>query len=167
MLRRSNLLVRYPGDRYQFRHSDTASYLASLTLRDHPDLLAEKSNQPAWAQAIAYAGLHTPMDDLVRARLNAPMDILAERVLEIARWLPYSSTDAAWKGSFLSIWEIYFSRPTNIRFYANGLLARWSGHGNKVCCSFSGKPHEMRTRICDALPAWAWEPSATQKPSTT
>jgi HEAT repeat protein len=101
MLRRSGLLVRYVGGRYQFKHSFVADYLASLTLEGNSNLLMEKSNQASWERAIAYSVLHNPTDDLVRARLNAPVDVLAQRVLDIARWLPYASADAAWKGNYL------------------------------------------------------------------
>jgi HEAT repeat protein len=112
LLRRSGLLIRYVGGRYQFRNSNLAAYLASLTFQTNPQLLGEKANQPAWEQAVAYATLHTPVDDLVRARLNAPQDVLANRVLEIARWLPYASGDAAWKGGYLKYLGNLFLSPS-------------------------------------------------------
>ena len=58
------LLVGYKGNRYQFRHPFIAAYLASYTLTE--DTLAEKAENPAWNQAIAYAALHMPIDSAVQ-----------------------------------------------------------------------------------------------------
>jgi HEAT repeat protein len=112
MLRRNDILVRYSSGRHQFRHPFIAAYLASLTLTDAPVTeRLEKSTQPTWSQAIAYSGLHTPVDDLVRARLNAPLDVLQKDVLEIANWLPYANSDAAWRGGFLKYLGNLFTAP--------------------------------------------------------
>jgi len=112
MLRRSGLLLRYSGGRHQFRHPFLAAYLASLTLADAPvQTRLEKATQPAWTQSIAYSTLHTPADDLVRARLNAPVDVLQQDVLEIATWLPYASGDAGWRGGFLKYLGNLFMSP--------------------------------------------------------
>ncbi|MBZ0285883.1 MAG: HEAT repeat domain-containing protein [Anaerolineae bacterium] len=102
MLQKSSLLVNYTGGRYQFRHFFLAAYLASLTLKDATtEQLSNKSLLPAWNQALAYANLHRPMDEVVRARLNMPPDMLYQNALEIANWLPYTSLDTAWRGTYL------------------------------------------------------------------
>ncbi|MCI0352659.1 MAG: hypothetical protein L0Z53_24830, partial [Acidobacteriales bacterium] len=57
-LRKSGLLVRYRGDRYQFRHPLIAAYLASLTLKQvSTDELNTKFSHTAWKQAAAYTAL--------------------------------------------------------------------------------------------------------------
>ncbi|HEX2907471.1 MAG TPA: HEAT repeat domain-containing protein [Phototrophicaceae bacterium] len=101
LLRQSKLVVRYPGGRYLFTHSLLAAYLASLHLKDHPDLLAEKAMQPRWQPAMAFAALHTPLDAAVRARLSAPTDILNNQALEVAYWLAYAPADAPWRTQYL------------------------------------------------------------------
>lgn len=102
MLRNSGLIINYRGNRYQFRHPFIAAYLASLTLRDaSPEALAAKALNPAWSQAIAYASLHTSVESAVQARLNAPVDVLNNHILEISRWLSYAGSNAAWGGPLL------------------------------------------------------------------
>lgn len=102
MLHKNNLLVAYTGGRYQFRHPFVAAYLASLTLKDaSTEQVLTKANQPNWAQALAYANLSRPMDEVVRARLNAPPDMLRQAETEIASWLPYTNTETSWRGMYL------------------------------------------------------------------
>jgi HEAT repeat protein len=102
MLRRSGLVTAYRGGRYQFRHSFIAAYLASLTLNTaESSTLVEKTQQPTWAQALAYAAGHTPMEAAVRAVLSAPADVLNNNVCEIARWLAYAPAQVSWRGPLL------------------------------------------------------------------
>ncbi len=101
-LQRSGLLVRFQGERYQFRHPLLAAYLASHTLKPlNDEALAEKAHAPAWDQALMLAPMHMPVDAAVRARLSAPADVLASGVLEVSRWLAYAPADAAWRGPLL------------------------------------------------------------------
>lgn len=101
-LRKCGLLVRYRGDRYQFRHPLLAAYLASLTLKQaSAEELTARLNQPAWRQAVAYAALHTPVDKIVRKRMSAAPDVLQNNVVELGRWLAYAPVDAAWRGDVL------------------------------------------------------------------
>jgi HEAT repeat protein len=99
-LQRTGLFVVYRGDRYQFRHSSVAAYLASLTLKDQATLAA-KADNPAWRQALAYAGLHTDVAAAVHARMSAPPDLLYSNLLEPARWLAYAGAKATWGGMLL------------------------------------------------------------------
>ncbi|HLV34106.1 MAG TPA: HEAT repeat domain-containing protein [Spirillospora sp.] len=102
MLRRAGLLVTYRGGRLQFRHPFIAAYLASLTLQNvRPETLMEKAKQPAWAQALAYAALHTSVEPAVRARLSTPPDVLHSQVLEVSRWLAYAPSSVSWRGPLL------------------------------------------------------------------
>ncbi len=102
MLRRSGLLVRRANKRYQFRHSFLAAYLASLTLNTlSQDQLAAKALLPNWSQAIGYTSMHSNIEPAVRARLNAPADVLQSHVLAVARWLAYAGSDALWRGPLL------------------------------------------------------------------
>ncbi|MBI5669028.1 MAG: HEAT repeat domain-containing protein [Chloroflexi bacterium] len=112
LLRRSRLVVRYVGGRYRFAHPLLAAYLASLMLKDQPELLAEKAMQPAWSQAIRYAALHTPVEAAVRARLGAPPDVLHNHVLEIANWLAYASGDVPWRNLYLKALGNLLIAPT-------------------------------------------------------
>ncbi|NDJ59771.1 MAG: HEAT repeat domain-containing protein [Chloroflexi bacterium] len=101
-LRRSGLLLRFRGDRYQFRHPNLAAYLASLSLIDAaPEDLQARAEQAAWRQVFVYAGMNVPLDDIVRERTTAPFDIMSNNVTELARWLAYASTDVPWRGDLL------------------------------------------------------------------
>lgn len=99
-LRRSGLLVSYRGGRYQFRHPFAAAYLASLTLKN-TSTLTDRAQNPAWSQAIAYAGLHTSIEPAVKVRLSAAPDVLHNHVLEVSRWLPYTPASTTWRGPLL------------------------------------------------------------------
>ncbi|MBE2181944.1 MAG: HEAT repeat domain-containing protein, partial [Anaerolineae bacterium] len=111
-LRRSGMLIRYSGDRYQFRHPLLAAYAASLWMKDaSPDEQTSRSHQPAWAQTFAYLALHTPVDALVKRRLSAPPDILHSNLLAIARWMAYAGTDASWRGDVLRLLSTQLIAP--------------------------------------------------------
>ncbi len=104
LLRRTGILVRYRGDRYQFRHPLLASYLASLSIKDMPrEIVRQKSAHPAWKEAFAYAAGHTNLDMIVRERLTTPPDLLHNHVFEIARWAAFAPPDAAWRGAIFKL----------------------------------------------------------------
>ncbi len=101
-LRRSGLLVAFRNNRYQFRHSFIAAYLGSLTLKTAPpDMMVAKAKSALWSQALAYAALHTSVEPLVKARMNAPLAITHNSVFEVARWLQYADSGVAWRGPLL------------------------------------------------------------------
>lgn len=103
-LTRSGLFVRFRGDRYQFRHVLLASYLASLTLKQKSARhLLEIAQNPAWSQALSYATMHMPLDQLVEAFTNAPPDVLENRVLEVARWLSCAEGRVEWRPAILKL----------------------------------------------------------------
>lgn len=112
LLRRSGLLVRYRGDRYQFRHSLLAAYLAGLTLKDAPrDVLKAKAAAPAWANAFAYAAAHTNLDVIVRDRLTAPPELLHNQIFDMARWAAFAPPDVNWRGALLKVLTDLMSAP--------------------------------------------------------
>ena len=101
-LRKSGMLIRFRGDRYQFRHPLLASYLASLTLKQATDEeLSAKLNHPTWKQAAAYTALHTSLNTLIRRRLAATPDVLQNNLFDLARLLAYAPVDAPWRGDVL------------------------------------------------------------------
>jgi HEAT repeat protein len=112
-LRNSGLLVRYRGDRYQFRHPLIAAYLASLTLRTAATTeLITRAMQPNWTAVIGCAALHTDISAAVKARLDAPTDILHNLEFEAARWLAYAGADASWRGSVLRLLGNLMTAPS-------------------------------------------------------
>jgi HEAT repeat protein len=112
MLRRSGLLVRFANKRYQFRHAFIAAYLASLTFKEAGETaLTAKALDPNWSQAIAYAATHTSIHAAVKARLDAPADVLQTHLLEVARWLGYASSDVPWRGPLLKQMGNLFLAP--------------------------------------------------------
>ncbi len=101
-LAQAELLVRYRGGRYQFRHPLIAAYIASLSLQQaDSETLMDRAVKPAWEHALAYANLHTSMEEIVQARLDAPPDALHNHVIQTARWLAYAPADAAWRKGLL------------------------------------------------------------------
>ena len=103
MLRKSGLLTRHHGDRYQFRHPLLAAYLASLMLKDvTPEILSEKAAIPAWRDAIAYAALNRPLDTLVAERMHGAPDLALNRLVEMTRWLYYADASVEWRGTVLN-----------------------------------------------------------------
>lgn len=102
LLRSGGLLIRYRGDRYQFRHSFIAAYLASLTLKDASDSVKlDKASNHAWEQACAYANMHTSMEAVANARLQEAPDLLHSGLTRTARWLAYANTDVPWRTTIL------------------------------------------------------------------
>ncbi len=103
MLRRSGLLTRHHGDRYQYRHPLLAAYLASLMLKDVAhETLSEKAALPAWRDAIAYAALNRPLNSLVAERMRGTPDLALNRIIEMTRWLSYADVNVAWRGTVLN-----------------------------------------------------------------
>jgi len=110
--KRAGLIMTMGHERYRFRHDQLAAYLASLELRQlSADQLEEWSYKPAWRSAVAYLALHTPVDSLVMARLNAPDDILHSTLSELAHWLKYAPQDEPWRGQALRQLSQLFISP--------------------------------------------------------
>lgn len=97
-LYKAGILVRYRGDRYQFRHPLIAAYLASLYLRDlSPDARMEKAYQSSWQLAFTYAAMHTDLQDVVDLRLEAEADVLRNNLVEMARWVAFADERWGWQ----------------------------------------------------------------------
>lgn len=124
LLRREGLLIRYRGDRYQFRHPLLAAYLGSLQIQNASlEQLQEKAAQPSWKQAIAYAALTRPLDDLVRERMKAAPDLLLENVVEMARWLAYADAGVEWRGAVLNLLGNQLLAPSQYPFVRERIAA--------------------------------------------
>lgn len=131
-LRKSGLLMRYRGERYQFRHIFLASYLAGMLLRDAgSELLADIALNPIWSQAIAYASLHTDIEVAVQTRLNAPQDILQTHALEAARWLAYAPANVTWREPLLRQLGTAFIAPNQFPLTRERLAAGLVGTREK------------------------------------
>ncbi|MCB9455202.1 MAG: HEAT repeat domain-containing protein [Anaerolineaceae bacterium] len=112
-LRRAGLLKRSAGGRYRFRHGHLTAYLASLAMGQFDErALLTKAEHPAWHQAVAYAALHTDIEPVVRARLNAPPDIRRDHVLAIAYWLHYAPGSVSWRVAYLKHLALLFANPS-------------------------------------------------------
>ncbi|MBL8131492.1 MAG: HEAT repeat domain-containing protein [Anaerolineae bacterium] len=112
-LRRAGLLVRFRGDRYRFRSGMLASYLASHSLRSASlETLKNRSSSPAWNAAVAYSALSRPLDDLVKALMKTPTDLLNEQMIRMGRWLAYAPNDVKWRGVVLNALGMQFVAPS-------------------------------------------------------
>ncbi len=112
-MRRTGLMTRFRGDRYRFRSSQLASYLASLTLKAAPlEKLKQKVAEPTWRHAVAYTTINRPMDDLIRELVKSPNDMLYDQYTMIARWLAYAPADVKWRGNILNYLSAQFIAPS-------------------------------------------------------
>jgi HEAT repeat protein len=103
-LHKNGLLVYYRGNRYQFRHKLLADYLASLSLQEaEEEHLLERASELRWQQAIGYASMHTSIDAVVKMHIEAQPDILHNNILEMARWVSYTSGQVEWRSQILRI----------------------------------------------------------------
>ena len=103
ILVKTGLVERYQGNRYRFRQSYIASYLASLTLLDASDeTLAQKASIPQWSQAIAYAAAQMDITAAVETKMQNPTDILHTNILDVAYWLRYADELTEWRNKYLS-----------------------------------------------------------------
>jgi HEAT repeat protein len=99
---KSGMLVRCGRDRYIFREGQLAAYLASLGLKDVSfETLYLRASDPAWASALVYAAMHTSLERLVLARLNAPVDVLHTAFTDMTTWLRFAPPDVSWRGAIL------------------------------------------------------------------
>jgi HEAT repeat protein len=110
--RKSGLLVRYRGDRYQFRHVLIAQYLGSLWLKDsRPEELTTRQNVASWQGAFGYMALHSDVTAMVQKRVNSTPDVLNANLLNITRWLAYAPTDVLWRGEILRLLGTMLIQP--------------------------------------------------------
>ncbi len=124
LLRREGLLIRFRGDRYQFRHSMLAAYLASLSIREYSaEHLRAKAEQPEWSQAIAYSALTRSLDALVKSRMSDAPDLLQENLVEMARWLAYAGPDADWRGHVLNALGSQLIAPSQYPYMRDRIAA--------------------------------------------
>ncbi len=106
---RNGVLIHWKGDRYTFRSSMIASYLASLNLRAED--IPAKLNLYAWQQAIAYSALHIKLDRIVAERMKAAPDLLNDNLIDMSRWLAYAPIDAQWRGAMIKQLGTLLTQP--------------------------------------------------------
>lgn len=96
------LLTAYRNGRYQFRHPLMAAYLASQVFKGAEEtVLLDKALDPNWQDALAFAATHTPVDTVVEARMQAPLDVLQNTLLDTARWLGHCAGKPQWRAGVL------------------------------------------------------------------
>ncbi len=107
------LVQRYQGNRYRFRQVYIASYLASQNLiRADETILAEKANNPQWAQAIAYASSGMDISLAVETKMSNSTDILYNNILDVVQWLRYSDNLVEWRNKYLNYLGQMFVAPS-------------------------------------------------------
>ncbi len=97
--RNSGLIRRTHAQAYAFVHPLLTAYLASLN--GDPALLSTFSSSPKGSSIIMMAGFRQPLNEIVRNRMNANMDVGLRPLLEVTRWMPYVGANAAWRNSYL------------------------------------------------------------------
>jgi HEAT repeat protein len=101
-LQKSGLLLRCGAESYRFRHIQIAAHYASFGLNEIGIVaLMERTRNPAWQSAIAFAAMHMSVDRIVQAHLQSATDVLTTDLADAARWLRYAAADAHWRGNVL------------------------------------------------------------------
>jgi hypothetical protein len=96
-LTQAGIFRRYRGGRYQFSHPLLTAYFASLTLQEVSlDRMIRRANETAWHDAFIFAASHTALDDVVNARLEAPLDVLLNQLLDTVQWVKYAHGKVEW-----------------------------------------------------------------------
>ncbi|TVR23036.1 MAG: HEAT repeat domain-containing protein [Anaerolineaceae bacterium] len=94
---KAGILRRYRGGRYQFSHVMVAAYFASFALPEmDDDEQIARADDPTWRDAFIFAAAHTPLDNVVRARMDAPLDVLLNQLLDAAQWIRYAGGKVEW-----------------------------------------------------------------------
>jgi len=113
---KSGLIERYRGNRYRFRQSYIASYLASLNLvQAGNEGLTQKANQPDWLQAIAYASSSMDITDAAETKMSNRTDVLYSNILDVVQWLRYSDELVEWRNKYLNYLGQMFVAPSQYR----------------------------------------------------
>jgi HEAT repeat protein len=132
-LHKSGLLRNYRHNRYQFRHPVIAAYLASLALREmSAEGRVDKAYSGAWQPALAHATMHTPLEDVIALRLDAPADVLHNHLLETAHWLRYAGSKAEWRSTVLKRLGNLFVAPNQYRLLRERVAAALIGTRDKT-----------------------------------
>jgi len=109
---KAGVLVPFRHDRYQFRHTYLAAYLAAVALVNADDaLLIDKLSQPAWHRALCYLAQMRNIDLLVAQQLSMQPDVLHNHVLPITRWLRYAGQNVEWRSDLLRYMGNLFVAP--------------------------------------------------------
>lgn len=110
---KSGLVERYQGNRYRFRQSYIASYLASRNLVDAgADMLIERADNTQWSQAIAYASSGMDIASAVEAKMSNTTDILYNNILDVVQWLRYSDELVDWRKKYMNYLGQMFVAPS-------------------------------------------------------
>lgn len=132
-LHKTGLLIRYRRGRYQFRHAQISAYLGSLALAEmDADAAEARLYLPDWEAAVSMMALHTPLDDLVAARMDSPPDVLQNHLLEMSRWLGYAGRKVEWRTALLRKLGNMFVAPNQYRLTRERIAAALVGTRDKV-----------------------------------
>lgn len=94
---KAGIFRRYRGGRYQFSHVMVAAYFAGFALAEmESDEQIARADDPTWRDAFIFAAAHTPLDDVANARMDAPLDVLLNGLLDTAQWIRYAGGTVAW-----------------------------------------------------------------------
>jgi HEAT repeat protein len=97
-----NGLLKNVASGYRFNSHFIASYCASASLENEYDLV-QVAPQPAWFQAIAFAGEKMPIDRAVAHFIEQPLDFGHHALLKVTHWLSYVGENATWRQHYLRL----------------------------------------------------------------
>lgn len=96
---RDGVLILHSGDRLSLPHSQITAYLASESLiAQPPNRLADLALDPAWHDALSFAGAFIDMLPVLQRKLSTPPDLMYDNLFGLVYWLPDAPPDAIWRG---------------------------------------------------------------------
>lgn len=165
-LTQAGIFRRYRGGRYQFSHPLIASYFASLTLQEISlERLIRRADEPQWHDAFIYAASHTELDDVVNARINAPLDVLLNNLLDSAQWIKYAHGKVEWLPPLMrTLGKLFAARrqyPAVRERIASALVGTYDQNAIRIFERSLDHPDELVQRLSAlGLGALAHEASA-------
>lgn len=151
-LTQAGILRRYRGGRYQFNHPLVAAYFASLTLQEISlERLIRRADEPAWHDAMIFSAAHTELDEVVHARINAPLDVLLNQLLDSAQWIKYAHGKVEWLPPLMrSLGKLFAARrqyPAVRERIASALVGTYDRNAIRIFERSLDHPDELVQRL--------------------
>ncbi len=106
-------LLRLEGpNRYAFVHPVWRAYLAARQLiAVAPTTLAERLDDPRWAEVLRFYAELGDVGPLVKAWLRSPDDMFRTRLLTLGSWVSVAPEDANWRDGAMAVLARTFLQP--------------------------------------------------------
>lgn len=151
-LTQAGVFRRYRGGRYQFSHPLFTAYFGSLTLQEISlDRMVRRADEKMWRDAFIFAAAHTALDDVVNARINAPLDVLLNQLLDTVQWVKYAHGKVDWLPPLMrTLGKLFASRrqyPAVRERIASALVGTYDRNAIRIFERSLDHPDELVRRL--------------------